>query len=288
MIFPAAVRSAFAEEGRRFARMRLRIQNRTENSGRLQCSRGWRYPRPVRRFAEQLLGQQLWCWGQDIKSPQGNLLIEFGFQRHRLRAADSQGSTCYRFDDDQRHIALWGFGLFYGERQLGGLYVGRFDFRPAWANLESLALGIHWPSDLPTFSLPRTNQQWQRVHQLSRRMLGWIASTSNGSGDGWASPTAKSALPSGCTHSSPPGKCRLRGSCCRTARGRQAFRTGLRPRQDFTFDESGPTNLNSWKPSPDPSHGESRSTISSFVRGHGAPECRSARLALRLRVRRRM
>ena len=39
-------------------------------------------------------------------------------------------STCYRLDQDQLHVSLWGFGMFFGRRELGGLYLDRFDFRP--------------------------------------------------------------------------------------------------------------------------------------------------------------
>ena len=75
---------------------------------------------------------------------EGNLLIEFGFERHRECEIDPQ-STCYRLDCDELHVCLWGFGMFFGRRDLGGLFVNRFDFRPGWAPIESLAEGIHWP-----------------------------------------------------------------------------------------------------------------------------------------------
>ena len=31
--------------------------------------------------AISLLSQQIWAWGQDVRRKQGNLLIEFGFER---------------------------------------------------------------------------------------------------------------------------------------------------------------------------------------------------------------
>lgn len=136
---------------------------------------GWCHPQPVRRFAERMLGQQLWCWGRDIKFEGGNLLMQYGFRRHRAGAGKA-GSTCYRFDSDSRHICLWGFGIFFGLRESGGLYVSRFDYRPLWANLESLALGIHRAADLPPFSRPRNRGEWRRAHRVFRAMLAWIAS----------------------------------------------------------------------------------------------------------------
>jgi hypothetical protein len=137
--------------------------------------RGWCHPRPVRSFAEKLLAQQLWCWGCDIRRDDGNLLLQHGFSRHR--PDDEQGgSSCYRLDENRRHINLWGFGIFYGERRSGGLYLGRAGFSPSWSAVESLADGVHWADDLPGFSRPRGAAQWQRSHLLCRRMLQWIAS----------------------------------------------------------------------------------------------------------------
>jgi hypothetical protein len=100
--------------------------------------------------------------------------MQYGFERHR----DKRGrvrSTCYRLDLDRRHVALWGFGMFYGERSLGGLFLDRFDFRPTWAPVESLALNIHWPSELPAFARPRAGDQWERARKLWQRALRWIA-----------------------------------------------------------------------------------------------------------------
>jgi hypothetical protein len=139
---------------------------------RVRC--GWCHPEPVRKFAEQLMSQQLWCWGRDIKSPQGNLLMQYGFERHREPGKGSSGSTCYRLDDGPLHLALWGFGLFYGERSSGGLFVGRYDFRPRWANLESLSSAVHYPDDLPPFGRPSGVRQWKAAHRLCRNMLDWI------------------------------------------------------------------------------------------------------------------
>ena len=50
------------------------------------------------------MSQQLWCWGRDIKSPQGNLLMNYGFERHRESGKGSSGSSCYRLDDGPLHV----------------------------------------------------------------------------------------------------------------------------------------------------------------------------------------
>lgn len=124
-------------------------------------------------IAERLLGQQLWCWGRDVVYPAGNLLVRYGFSRHRAPGGD--GATCYRLDSGARHIALWAFGIWYGRRELGGIYVNRFQFVPQWANFESLALGIHRPEDVPPGVRPLGPRQWKRAHRLCRELLAWIA-----------------------------------------------------------------------------------------------------------------
>lgn len=139
-----------------------------------RAGQGWCMPRPVRNFGLKLTAQQLWCWGRDIEYPHGNLLMQFGFERHRHRGIDEQ-STCYRLDDGKLHVCLWGFGLFFGRRELGGLYLGRFDFCPKWSPVESLSLSIHETADLPTFARPRGGAQWQHAHQLWKSLLWWIA-----------------------------------------------------------------------------------------------------------------
>ena len=118
--------------------------------------------------------QQVWCWGRDVECPDGNLLMQFGFERHRDNETIER-STCYRMDKDNLHVCLWGFGMFFGSRELGGLYLDRFEFCPGWAPVESLALEIHWPDELPLFARPRGASQWLRARKLWKLSLRWIA-----------------------------------------------------------------------------------------------------------------
>ena len=138
-----------------------------------RLGQGWCMPPTIRRFGSKLLSQQLWCWGQDIAYPDENLLMRFGFDRYRDTLPHSP-STCYRLDQEQLHVALWGFGMFFGQRELGGLYLGRFDFCPEWAPIESISLSIHWPDELPIFARPYGQDQWLRARQLWQSLLLWI------------------------------------------------------------------------------------------------------------------
>lgn len=139
-----------------------------------RSGQGWCLPRPIRTFGGKLMEQQLWCWGRDIEYPDGNLLMRFGIERRR-DPTPAKRSTCYRLDRDDLHVCLWGFGMFFGRRDLGGLYLDRFEFCPKWAPVESLSLSIHWPDELPVFARPRGRDQWQRARKLWKAMLIWIA-----------------------------------------------------------------------------------------------------------------
>lgn len=139
-----------------------------------RSGQGWCMPRTIRNFGVELLAQQLWCWGQDIECPDGNLLMQFGFERLRC-PGDAEQSTCYRLDSKDIHVCMWGFGMFFGQRDLGGLYLSRVGFTPRWAPIESLSLEIHEPLDLPFFLRPRGRSQWSRARELWKSLQQWIA-----------------------------------------------------------------------------------------------------------------
>lgn len=136
-------------------------------------------PSTIRRFGSKLLAQELWCIGRDIEHSRENLLIRHGFSRHRETAPDGEPSTCYRLDQDQQHVALWGFGMFFGHRDLGGLVLGRFGFVPYWAPIESVSLSVHWPDELPVFDRHYGPNQWQRARKLWASLLLWMAAYEN-------------------------------------------------------------------------------------------------------------
>lgn len=143
-----------------------------------RSGQGWCIPRPVRNFGLKLLAQQLWCWGRDIERSSGNLLTQFGLRQHRYSGSEDR-STCYRFDDENLSVCLWGFGLFYGCAGLGGLFLGRFDFCPQWSPVDSLSKGTHRVADLPPFGRPSGLEQWRCAHRLWPSMLEWVSGYEN-------------------------------------------------------------------------------------------------------------
>ena len=68
------------------------------------------------KHAVGLLSQQIWCWGRDILRPEGNWLIEIGFDRMEPPKDHTDCTSVYtRQLATERRIVLRGFGVFYGE-----------------------------------------------------------------------------------------------------------------------------------------------------------------------------
>jgi hypothetical protein len=122
---------------------------------------GWRHWQP-------LLHQQCWCWGEDIRRPEGNLLLARGLGRVRgLR------NSRYTQTTGGEAVTLWGFGAAYGVEGLGGVFIERFTLR--------LRLGPVRPPDgwsaaeLVGYSAPRSAEELARAADLFRRFAVWVA-----------------------------------------------------------------------------------------------------------------
>lgn len=126
----------------------------------------------VRQHAEQLLDQQMWCLGRDIRHPDGNALLRYGFQVWRP-PANVVGSSAYTLALASGHqLTLWGFGLCFGHVAEGGLvYLGRFQFKPTWRPEVTLPCPVWDSTRLPRFQPPRTEDDWTRVRILTAGAL---------------------------------------------------------------------------------------------------------------------
>ena len=122
-----------------------------------------------------LLHQQCWCWGQDIRRPQGNLLIEYGFTLARPPEGLTSSSR-YTLSRPDTRLTLWGFGIGYGCEPRGGIYVNRYCFVPRWLD-DSFALDLIWqPAQLAGLRRPLTRREVRRSRQLLQSLMRWIAS----------------------------------------------------------------------------------------------------------------
>ena len=122
----------------------------------------WRVPPAVLREGKVLLDQQCWCWGQDVKHPDGNLLLTQGFTRERH---DSEKNLS-RYTSGP--VRLWAFGLFYN-----GLWLLRQDFKIRLA--PSTDLPDIWTVRDAVIHYPATPEEGECLRLLLAGACGWIA-----------------------------------------------------------------------------------------------------------------
>ncbi len=139
-----------------------------------ETRRGWCLPRDVRRRAERLLDQQMWCFGRDVSAGSGNLLLEYGFERDRA-PDDRPGSTAYRLRLDDATIVLWGWAVFFGSDDHGGLLLKRFEFNPAWRSEGAPPERVWSRSELPKFARPGRTDDWRRAAKALYALQDWLA-----------------------------------------------------------------------------------------------------------------
>lgn len=123
-------------------------------------------PAQVRRQGRILLHQQCGLWGQDVRRAEGNLLLNFGFERMRAPEGAVSSSQYTLNLGKSEFVRLWGFGLFYGGER-GGIYVNRYDFTPRLA----FATPKVWQSIEEMRRLPAASDT-----SLLEKAMRWIAS----------------------------------------------------------------------------------------------------------------
>lgn len=128
---------------------------------------------PFRQLGIQLMNQQCWCWGCDIRRPQGNLLLAFGFERRRP-PADVSGSSCYRLRlQSGRVVSLWGFGALIEDR-ISGLHLGRFTFEPHLCAALGDSRACWTPAGLAPLRRPVLQHEWKVASILGTELLSFI------------------------------------------------------------------------------------------------------------------
>lgn len=110
------------------------------DDGAARASFGGRYPPScptgadveIRRWLDrddqlselrQLLALQFWLWGQDVRSPGGNRLVQLGMSRHP--APGSPGHSRYEDGHGMQRIVLWGWGMALVDEGLFALLLPR-------------------------------------------------------------------------------------------------------------------------------------------------------------------
>jgi len=90
-------------------------------------------PADAQQLGTAFLHQQFWCWGYDIRHAEGNLLRHYGFACQRP-PDQTAGSSLYILHlPEGKIIALWGFGIWYAQADVGSLFLQRYSFAPRLA-----------------------------------------------------------------------------------------------------------------------------------------------------------
>lgn len=129
-------------------------------------------PDPLHQEIAWMLDLQFWLFGCDIKHPQGNLLIELGFERTRPPEGLS-GSTQYQARIADGVLKLWGFGFWYKTiNDSQGVFLRRHEFDP---RLYTLSKPIWRIEDLPPSQFPATVAQIAYTWECLSRVFDWFA-----------------------------------------------------------------------------------------------------------------
>lgn len=123
-----------------------------------------------------LLSQQVWCWGRDVLRPEGNWLLELGFDRIEPPTDRNECSSVYSLElPDKRCVMLRGFGVFYFDFRRGGVFLPRYEFQPKYTTDVGLERQPWAGEDLPDLSSP-TNTQKDDCAALVLELIDWIGS----------------------------------------------------------------------------------------------------------------
>lgn len=121
-----------------------------------------------------LMSQQLWCWGRDIVRPDGNWLLQSGFDRTAPPTDRENCSSVYTLSlAPNRTIVLRGFGVFYGNSKWGGVFWPRFESHPLFTSKSKLDR-LPWSDcELPELVFPAEDQR-VKTRALTLELIAWI------------------------------------------------------------------------------------------------------------------
>lgn len=132
-----------------------------------------RYPATYRKKVKPLLHQQMWLFGQDIVYPHGNLLYRYQFSHTR---AAERGSSMYVRQVGAQQVVLWGWGVWFGQADLGAIFVNRYKAKPQYTPVSILSDAVHQEASLP-LRTHRVNSvaDTQNIRELWVNLLSWLA-----------------------------------------------------------------------------------------------------------------
>ncbi len=129
-------------------------------------------PSIFRGQVADMLDQQFWFLGRDVRASEGNLLLELGFEQTRP-PADCKAATQYALNfPDRSQLRLWGFGLWYSRRSEKGVFLRRSEFAPRLCHLSA---PIWRAEDLPALEFPSNETQINHLWHDLAIVFDWFA-----------------------------------------------------------------------------------------------------------------
>jgi len=125
------------------------------------------------RAATALLDFQMWCWGQDIVHPAGNVLSAHAV---RWRPEGGRGSSHYRVSlGESRTLVLWGFAVMIDAASSPLVVLRRHGFAPRVLDRGRLRWPVTRPEELPRGAPPRTAPDRLAVATALADVATWVA-----------------------------------------------------------------------------------------------------------------
>lgn len=167
-------------------------------AGAVKPSRDCPLPQRTRQRGAQLLNQQFWLWGQDVRHAP-NLLTRRGFTLQRPPEGCS-GSPVYTLPGDE--IALWGFGLLAQFAGQPPVYVNRFCCEPRHPCAGVTPRQVWLPEQLAPLQPPDTPAAWQNSLGVLAQVLRWIVTYEQ-----WVTTTTEPGYRAACLARWPRAAC---------------------------------------------------------------------------------
>lgn len=127
-----------------------------------------------RRFMSGLLDQQLWCFGQDIRRNEGNLLCQLGMCRIRPPRTGAQSTLYQARIRGAASLSLWGFGVLLADTSGNALWIKRYTFNPLLLEAQP-SVPVHTARELGTMRRPVSRTDMAVAGALVRDLAEWMA-----------------------------------------------------------------------------------------------------------------
>jgi hypothetical protein len=130
----------------------------------------WSFSGDFGRYFSSMFNLQMWCFGCDIRRPEGNLLLSYGFSRHKPPGGTNGSSHYIREFGTHTKLHLIGFAIAI-EDAVSGLILKRYERIPRLFRRQPLPLGLHRPHQLPHTFTPMQ----EAARRESTRLLALLA-----------------------------------------------------------------------------------------------------------------